>query len=97
MDKAYLVDHLKKPSTSASEAKPKKRGKSSGKGAGTGYGSGQQAYSGYNGVNGTLVYGLNGAQSLYQGDEDAEDEDYDEEDYYTMNRQVSQETLDSSQ
>jgi len=48
-------------------------------------------------VNGTLVYGLNGAQSLYQGDEDAEDEDYDEEDYYTMNRQVSQETLDSSQ
>jgi len=68
LDEVYLVDHLKKPSTSATDQKPKKRGKPTGKGSGTGYGSGHRAYNGYNGVNGTLAYGPNGAQTVYQGD-----------------------------
>lgn len=68
LDEVYLVDHLKKPSTSATDQKPKKRGKPTGKGSGTGYGSGHRAHNGYNGVNGTLAYGPNGAQTLYQGD-----------------------------
>ncbi|GAA6009174.1 hypothetical protein JCM11491_005781 [Sporobolomyces phaffii] len=59
LDRVYLVDHLKKPSTLANSGPPskKKRGKPDGKGAGTGYGSALRGVSA-TGVGGTPAPGL---------------------------------------